>query len=132
MPRVDNWPLRLAEVIEAASAKTFAWGSHDCCQFAASAVAAITSRDPRELFQLYGSEREALVVIARCGGMEQLIRQALGEPKHPAFAQRGDIVLCDFGQGPQPGVCIGVWSVAPGAQGLEKRMTDSALLAWSV
>jgi hypothetical protein len=130
--RVSDWTIRLACEVEAAALKTFAWGEWDCCQFAASIVATLTGRDPRDIFPAYTAESEALRIINDAGGMDALITQALGEPKPRSFAQRGDIVLCDFGRGPQPAVCLGVWCVAPGAVGLEKRLTDNATLAWAV
>jgi len=34
MPRIDNWERHLAEAIDVAHAKPFAWGLHDCVTFA--------------------------------------------------------------------------------------------------
>lgn len=130
--RVANWTIKLADAVQAAQGMTFEWGRNDCCQFAARVVAAITDRDPREIFPAYESEADAARIIAECGGLSELIARALGEPKAVSLAQRGDVVLCDFGRGLQPAICLGIWSVAPGLRGLEKRMTDTALAAWTV
>jgi hypothetical protein len=125
--------VQLAEYVAAVEGRLFVWSQHDCCQWCAGWVALRTGRDPREIFPQYSNESEALAIIEECGGLEGLITKALGPPmENKAFAQRGDIVLCDFGSGPQPGICIGVHCVAPGAKGFVPRMTDSALAAWKV
>lgn len=130
--RLPDAPVRLAELMRKAQAKRFRWGVWDCCQFAARAVHAVTGRDPREIFPAYRTRAEAESVIADCGGLEALATKALGAPIHQSLATSGDIVLCDFGRGPQPAVCIGVYCVAPGRRGLEKRMTLNAVAAWRV
>jgi hypothetical protein len=132
MMRVDNWPLKLAAEVDSANGRPFEFGVHDCMQFAARCFKAVTGDDKLLLFPSYSTEAEAMQIAERFGGLEGLLRHELGEPRHPAFAMRGDIVLCDMGQGPQPAVCIGVWCVAPGLRRLEKRMTDTALMAWSI
>ena len=124
--------LRYAALIEEAQGRRFEWGAWDCCQFAARDVEAVTGRDPRELFPPYTSEAEAESIIAECGGMQELITRALGESVQPSRAMRGDIVLCDMGRGLQPAVCTGVYCVAPGARGLERRASLDALAAWNL
>lgn len=130
--RVDNWPDILAKEIDAAVSHVFEWGIWDCCQFTANNFAALTGRDARWKFPAYSTEEEAFAIVESFGGMEGLLTHAFGEPKHPAFAHRGDVVLCDMGMGPQPAICLGVWCVAPTAKGLAKRMTDTATHAWTI
>jgi len=130
--RVSNWPIVLAQEISEAQGRAFAWAEWDCCQFGARVVAALRGSDPRSIFPAYTSEREAIRVIAQYGGIEGLISAALGNQKPAGHAMRGDIVLCDFGRGLQPAVCIGAWCVAPGALGLEKRSMNDAVAAWTV
>lgn len=94
--------------------------------------AALIAKDARSLFPAYRTKAEAVAILKACGGMRALMEQVLGEAIHPAFAQPGDIVLAEFGRGLQPGVCAGVWSLAPGRRGLERRKTDTAIAAWVV
>lgn len=132
MKRLDDWPIRLAEVIELWRSSSFAWGSKDCCQFVGAVVQRITGEDRRTLFDSYDSEMSAARLLVQHGGMEGLLTAAFGGPKIAALAQRGDVVLCEFGRGPQPAICLGAWCVAPAEYGLEKRMTRVAQLAWSI
>lgn len=130
--RVANWQAVFAAEIQAAAHRKFRWGTWDCCQWGARMRRALTGIDSRELFPRYRNRREALVILAECGGMLELVRRALGEPIAAAFAQMGDLVLADFGHGLQPGICAGVWSLAPGRVGLERRLTDTAVAAWRI
>lgn len=132
--RLPDAPARLAELIRHAQGRRFRWGRWDCCQLGARAVHALHGRDPREIFPTYRTRAEAEAVIANCGGIAELTRAALaGYPEiHPSRATFGNIVLCDFGRGEQPAVCIGVYCLAPGRRGLEKRMTLDATAAWAV
>jgi hypothetical protein len=132
--RLPNATERLAALISSAHGKRFRWGAWDCCQFGARAVQALTGRDQREIFPKYRTRTEAETVIADCGGLDGLTRKALADcPEiHPSRARYGDLLLCDFGRGPQPAVCIGVYCLAPGRRGLEKRMTLDAVAAWKI
>lgn len=132
MNRLPDATERLAELMRKAQSRRFRWGAQDCCQFAARAVHALTGRDPREIFPAYRTRAEAETIIENCGGLEALATKALGDPIHQSLATIGDIVLCDLGRGPQPAVCIGVYCVAPGRRGLEKRITLDAIAAWRV
>lgn len=130
--RLKDETVRLAELLRKVQNKRFRWGRYDCCQFAALAVHAVTGRDPREIFPTYRTRAEAESIIAGLGGLEGIATRALGSPVHQSLATRGDIVLCDFGRGLQPALCIGVYCVAPGRLGLERRMTLDAVAAWRV
>lgn len=134
MSRLPDATVRLAELIRKAQSRRFRWGVWDCCQFGARDVHALTGRDPREIFPYYRTRGEAESIIAECGGLDGLTRKALRDyPEiHPSLATLGNIVLCDFGRGPQPAVCAGVYCLAPGRRGLEKRMTLNAIAAWQV
>lgn len=132
--RLPDATERLSALISAAQSKRFRWGAWDCCQLGARAVHALTGRDPREIFPRYRTRSDAESVIANCGGIEGLTRKALADyPEiHPSRATLGNIVLCDFGRGLQPAVCVGVYCLAPGRRGLEKRMTLNSVAAWGV
>lgn len=131
--RVANWQAAFFRVLDEARDKPFDWGGWTCFDFAATAYVALTDKpDPRPAFGIFTGEREAVVAMGRAGGAEAILRSVLGEPIHPATAQRGDIVLVEFGNGPQPAVCAGFVSFAPGAQGLMPIKTLSASLAWEI
>jgi len=130
--RVHGWPQKLDAKVEEWRSRAFAWGTVDCCQFAAEVVAALTGDDKRALFPAYTDEAEARAIIAAHGGLSGLVTAALGEQKHPSRAMRGDVVLLDRGQGELIGICIGARIVAPGLQGLEFAPMGCALAAWSV
>jgi len=132
MTRIVGWLEALEEVFRQAHGRQFRWGRHDCCQFAARCVLAMTGIEKRELFQQYRSRQVAGQILARIGGMRGLITQALGEPIPVAFATTGDIVLIEMGNGEQPAVCMGVFSFAPGRRNLVHRATIDALAAWRV
>lgn len=130
--RVAHWADRMAEFVEAARTRPFEWGTWDCCQFAAEAVLALTGADHRTAFPTYASEQEALDLIAGHGGLESLLSTVLGDSKPPARAQRGDIVLADFGDGLAAGLCLGVSCCAVSPRGLVFKPTRIATAAWSV
>lgn len=132
--RVGNWQGVLYEQLAAAAAMPFSWDGWTCFDFAATVYVALTGKaDPRVAFGTYATEREAVVAMARAGGPAAILTSVLGEPLgHPALAQRGDIVLGDFGVGDQPAVCAGFYSFAPGAAGLLSVKTLSASAAWAV
>jgi hypothetical protein len=125
---------QLASVFRSAQGQSFRWGWRDCCQFAARAVHALTGRDPREIFPRYRTKAQAQAIIDECGSLEGVVRRALRDyPQiHPSRATLGNIVLCDFGRGPQPAVCAGAYCLAPGRRGIERRMTLDAIAAWDV
>lgn len=102
MPRFPDWPALLARHILDATDRVFEWGRHDCCVFAADGVRTITGRDPIARARgRYTDEKRAAVVVREIGGMgvpeaaDVLMREFEAPPVHPAFAQRGDLVLID-------------------------------------
>lgn len=132
--RLPDATVRLAELIRSAQGRRFNWRDWNCCIFAARAIHAITGHDPRASFPRFRNKAEAEAIIANCGGLEGLTRKALADYEriHPSRASFGNIVLCDFGRGPQPAVCVGVYCLAPARRGLDKRMTLDAIAAWNV
>lgn len=131
--RVANWQIALLEVFEAAQGRRFRWGQHDCCQFAARCVEAITGEDKRDMFQRYQTRAEAEAMLTHFGGMRALLTRGFGEPmQNKSLATMGDIVLIDMGMGLQPAVCMGLDSFAPGMRNLQHRKTLMALDAWTI
>lgn len=97
MRRITKWQSALGEFLKQSSGARFAWGSHDCCIFAADAVRAITDVDVAESFRGYATKDEAREILKARGGIEGLadsvaLEYSLPE-RTPASAQRGDVVL---------------------------------------
>ena len=128
--RVDNWPVRLAEAIEEARERPFAWGSHDCATWA-FAVAARLRGDPRpKWIGSYKTELGAMRRLKREGlGLEDMGTVILGPAlPTPLKAQRGDVV---FAAGAY-GVCIGAKIVQIARDGLTMRPLADVEKAWRV
>jgi hypothetical protein len=130
--RVANWPVVLAEKIEEWRQRPFAWGTSDCWQMAGEIALALTGEDYRMRFPAYATEEEANAILAAHGGATGLATFALGDPKPVARAQRGDILVADYGMGLGAGICLGVQSCAPGLRGLVFRSTAIAIAAFTV
>jgi hypothetical protein len=100
MDRLPDWPALLARHILEATDRAFEWGRHDCSVFAADGILAITGRDPIARARgRYACEKRAAVILREIGGgglpeAADHLMSGLGAPLvHPAFAQRGDLVL---------------------------------------
>lgn len=130
--RVANWPSILAAKIEEWRHRPFQYGSADCWQFAGDVILAITGVDYRDRFPKYESCRAALRILAERGGMLGLAESTFGQPKHVAFANEGDVVIGDFGNGLTAGICLGVNSCATGDKGLIFIPTSKVVAAWSI
>lgn len=133
MSRLKTWPSRFAALVDEARAKPFAWGSHDCCLWAASAVKAITGRDPgAEWRHGYFTPRAAISILQSIGGYEGAGAR-MGPPIHLGLATVGDIGLVTWGDGTRS---LGVRSMShwmcAGDHGLEYLPLEAASHAWGV
>ena len=79
----------------------------------------------------YSDERGALRMIADAGSLEAAASAFLGESCED-FASRGDAVLIDGGHGDAVGICIGMYVVAMGPQGLHRLSRDEIRKTWHV
>ncbi|HEY1723953.1 MAG TPA: hypothetical protein VGF89_00915 [Steroidobacteraceae bacterium] len=134
--RFPDWPQRLDAAIEVARSLPFAYGTHDCCLFAADVVLAVTGEDhAAQLRGTYTSEQDAQALLEQLGGLEAFVRSKLGEPIHVAMAGRGDIMLADA---PPPatlsglGVCIGLRCAFADTRGLAFIPRQRCRLAWKI
>jgi hypothetical protein len=134
--RRPDWPERLAALIEARRHTEFAWGTHDCCLFAADTVLAMTGADPASEWRgRYDSEAEALALLGERGleGMVADAMAAFGAPECPVLAaQRGDVVLATSGNEPLVGVAFGSRIVVPGPERLVFLPLSAGSRAWAV
>ena len=131
-----DWDRRLRLAIEDSRQRTFRWGCHDCCLFAADLVEAMTGWDPATgLRGTYCSELEAARLIQARGGIRSLVSEMLGSNPFNPPANRGDVVLMQPlmpGHLEQLGVCVGDSAVVAAETGLLHRPMHLAILAWSL
>ena len=129
--RVDGWDAALSALLDDWEARPIAYGEADCARFIAEAVAVQTGQDfyaPfRGKYKTLAASVRALRTIG-AGDLSKTITAALGEPMHPAFAGRGDVVMMDG----NAGLCMGAVAWFVGEGGLEKRATADAQIAWKV
>lgn len=133
MRRVANWPSRLAALVEEVRLRPFAWGKHDCCLWAASAVEAITSMDPAiDLRGTYRSAKSALAILESLGGLEA-VGAWCGPEIEVAFASIGDIGLVMWPDGTRSlAVSAGHSWMCAGETGLVNLPLQTASHAWGV
>lgn len=117
--RLDDWPERLARLVEAEQGLASVWGKHDCATFFAAAIEAVTGIDPLAKFKPWSSEAGALRVLAASGfpSMQAFTRSLFLEIPL-AKARRGDLV---FPANPPrlaaPAVVVGTEAVSRDARG---------------
>jgi hypothetical protein len=128
--RKPGWDVILAEQIDAARTKPFAYGSHDCLTWAFDVRAALTGIDDTGPWKgRYTSELGAARVMKRHGvTLSDIGDRLLGEPlPSPLFAQRGDIAFREA-----YGVVAGDQVLYPGAAGLVARPLWDVEKVWRV
>lgn len=130
--RRKDWQERFAAFAEARASKPFAWGSNDCCTFAAGAVEAITGVNPMASVSDYGNELAAARLIKEGDGLHSLATSLLGEPVSPLMAGVGDVVLLINEGREMLGVCNGTSALAPGADGTAVLPMNAASTAWKI
>jgi len=110
----------------------FAWGSNDCCTFAAAAVEALTGVNPMASVPPYDTAMEAGRLVEEGGGLEQMADSLLGASVPPVMAAVGDIVLVVNAGRQVLGVCNGTNVLAPGKDGMAVLGMETALAAWKI
>lgn len=135
LPRLQDWPERLAELVEARRHAPFRWGRHDCVLWAADAVLACTGQDPAAAWRgRYATEAEADAIIGAAGGLAELVTKAQadrGAGECPVEqAQRGDTALVAYGNSLMMGVVLGDLVAVPGLNGLVFLRLRAACRAW--
>ena len=131
--RLKNWPSRFAALVASVRARPFEWGKHDCCLWAASAVLAITGRDPGAQWRAgYRTGRAALLILGSIGGLEAAGAMS-GRPIAPALACEGDVGLVTWPCGTRSLAVrsTDAWMCA-GDAGLVFLPLDAASHAWGV
>ena len=135
MSHIENWERYLAEAIDVARVKPFAWGLHDCVTFAFETRMTLTGgADMAALWRgRYSTALGSARVMRRLGwgSLEDMGHALLGAPREtPLLAQRGDIVLVGTGLG--FGICVGATAVGMAPEGLMTVPLTSCRLAWTI
>ncbi|MNL18359.1 hypothetical protein D3C87_1395020 [compost metagenome] len=130
--RVADWQDRFSAYARERAALPFAWGSNDCCTFAAGAVEALTGVNPMADVAPYDSEMAAARLILRAGDLRTLASQFLGAPVLPLMAAIGDVVLLTNEGRELLGICNGVNALAPGPSGVVALEMTAATAAWKI
>jgi hypothetical protein len=131
--RRDNWPDLLAAYIEERRNAPFAWGSNDCCLFAADWVELCTGKDYAETWRgSYSSGLGAVRILDEAGGVEALVDALRLHRVAPQQARRGDIVAQQAGGGITLGICIGPTTVFVAKTGLVFMPISNIETAWRI
>jgi hypothetical protein len=123
--------------------KPFAWGTHDCCTFAADAILSFTGVDIASDFRgKYHDMRGAFRTIKEVTGGTTIAdaaahcaqKHGLTQLASPLFAQRGDLVLVANGAQLVSGIVHlnGRHVVLVGENGLQKESLRSVKRAWRI
>jgi hypothetical protein len=130
--RVPDWKERLYAAIDAAREREAQFGVHDCLQFPAFCIEAITGVNPAAQFGEYRTEEGAAKLMAQFGGVSGILTHAFGEPVAPNQARVGDAVTLTFDGLETGGVCNGttiVFCAKPRGLGfLSREMIQKAWL----
>jgi len=95
--RLHDWDHRLSQAIEAARGTPFAYGTHDCCVFAADCIEAVTGRDIAAAWRGRYDTWSGGLKLAKARNLPQLATRFFAEV-HPAFAHRGDVGVAPIGE----------------------------------
>jgi hypothetical protein len=117
--RKDHWQRLFHDFIEARGDQPFAWGTNDCCTFAADAVLAMTgvdlAADYRGQYSDQFTAQARMATVTGVGGatVEDVLAHAasqFGLTEWPTvkLAQRGDLLVFDGGAAEDAGVSVGV------------------------
>lgn len=128
MHRLPNWEARLAAYLSPLRLRPFAWGSHDCCLFAAGAVEAMTGVDPMPEFRgRYSTAIGAARALKRYGaGTLDTTLNTKFAPVPAALAHRGDIIMSDG----LLGICGGSFLYAVGSEGEREGLVSIDRARW--
>ncbi|HZQ01420.1 MAG TPA: hypothetical protein VFB13_17880 [Reyranella sp.] len=131
LARTNGWLPRLNAFFHEHADTPFAWGSHDCVTFAASAIEVQTGR--RIWAPDWKNEDEAVRLAVSLRGLEAAASAVLGPPiSNWRLARIGDVCLVRSEGKPALAVCTGQTLAGPGPKGLNHLPLDAAEKVWRV
>jgi hypothetical protein len=132
MRRHDNWPTLLTAFIEERRHSPFAWGSNDCCLFAADWIRRACGVDfAEDLRGRYSSALGATRILSKFGGVLEIATTLARLEKIPSpIMRRGDVVAFEMQGGYALGICCGDVAALVGKSGLVFPKTVAASAAW--
>lgn len=133
MTRLENWPTLLSLYVDSRRNQPFAWGTNDCCMFAADWVLIATGHDIASAFRgSYSGAIRATRIIAEAGGIDKLLEQHAPALKRipRVLAGRGDLVLREGQHGPTLGLVLGAIDCFVGEDGLAFPPLDETAICW--
>jgi hypothetical protein len=130
--RISNWPSFLHAFVDVRRDVPFAYGTNDCCTFAADAVQLIYGVDPMaDLRGTYATAREAKEAI---GDLVEAIDERMTAAGFtrcpPEFAGVGDVVACFVDRRVCCGVHLGNVIAAPGKDKIQFHAHDVVTHGW--
>lgn len=138
------WYEALDAYVAARADVPFAWGSNDCCTFAADWVLLVRGVDPmadlrgayKALTPNAGHQGGAIAAgraLQAAGGLLAAVTQRMGAPIGGRFAQVGDVAFVTHPSGRVAvGVCVGAFVAGPWERGLLMLPITQAEAAWRV
>jgi hypothetical protein len=129
-PRLPNWQSRLGVLLEERRTAPFAWGTNDCCSFAADCVQACTGVDPWKSEREYADAVGAARTLQKLGGVVGIGDTLFGERVGPGFARVGDVGLVSMDGRDSLAVCNGDTWLGVGEHGLVAVPFAAASQAW--
>ena len=120
--------MTIDEFLSGQMRQKFAWGTHDCCLFAADWVAAIEGCDPAAAIRgTYKDRRGAMRVIRAHGGMAGLVRACLPHWRDVPNGEVADGAVVIYHQpeiGPTTGIRWGGMLFSRALDGVAARRAD--------
>lgn len=136
LARLPDWPERLAAYLCQQRPNRFAWGTHDCANFAAGAVLAVTGCQVLQL--QWAGAADAVRLLRTLGGLQAAVDRQLPRLQTAELAQRGDVVLAQQlvagGRARRQFLAVadGARWWAPSVTGLHSGPMAAAATAWGV
>lgn len=132
--RVNNWQVVFEATVKANQTKKFAYGTHDCCLWAANCAKALTGVDYAEPWRgKYTDKVSADAFVKAGGGLEAMVTSTTKiQPLNPLYANVGDIVLAVSNATEMLGICNGDSFLAPSATKLVAMPMSLATKVWKI
>lgn len=115
-----------------AFAAPFAWGKSDCCLTVADCLVAMGLPDPMAVYRgRYDSERGAMRMFARDGGLEGAMDARMAEGGYFFCEAGGAVGLVETGIGPTVCLRIGTYWYAKSESGAQGYDDKHIYLRWT-